>query len=219
MNAVLRTLLVGMPTEIIDDQGPAWRSGFVKRPVLGPVRLTREQLTGDGQEDRSVHGGPEKAMLVYCADHYPLWNAELGRDDLGDGAFGENLAVVGMDERTVAIGDVYRIGSAVIQVSQPRQPCWKLARRCRLPTMPAKAIATGRLGWYVRVLEPGEIRAGDHLDPSERPSPDWTIHRINRLYFAPKPADRAPLADLITRPGVSPEFIALVDKRLASLDP
>ena len=166
-----------------------------------------------------MHGGPEKAMLAYCADHYPLWNAELGRDDLGDGSFGENLSISGMDERSVAIGDVYRIGSAVVQVSQPRQPCWKLARRCRLPTMPAKAIATGRLGWYFRVLEPGEITAGDRVDPRERPSPEWTISRINRHYFAANPADRSPLAGMITRPGVSPEFIALVEKRLASIDP
>lgn len=166
-----------------------------------------------------MHGGPEKAMLAYCAGHYPLWNAELGRDDLGDGSFGENLSVSGMDERTVAIGDIHRIGSALIQVSQPRQPCWKLARRCGLPTMPAKAIATGRLGWYVRVLEPGEIRAGDRFELCERPSPEWTISRINHLYFAAKATDRAPLADVTTRPGVSLEFITLVGKRLASTNP
>lgn len=204
----IRTLLVGLPREISDDQAqPAtWVSGFAKQPVAGPVHLDRINLVGDGQADRTVHGGSEKALLGYSADHYPRWRAELGRDDLGDGSFGENLALLGIDEEEVAIGDTFRAGTTLIQVSQPRQPCWKLARHCRLPDMPARAIASGRLGWYFRVLEEGQLQAGDRLVLASRANPQWTIARINRLYFGAA-AGAAPLFDeALEIPGMSPEF-------------
>ena len=214
MAITLSTILVGMPTEIRDDQGQpeVWVSGFIKQPVRGPVAIGTAQLAGDGQADRTVHGGPEKAILAYCRDHYPRWCAELERDDLTDGSFGENFALSGLDETTVAIGDRYRIGTALVEVSQPRQPCWKLARRCRLPSMPAKAIATGRLGWYFRVIEAGQAAAGTPVTLDARPHPAWTIQRINALFFGPA-EDRAPLAEVLTLPQTSPEFTAICRTR------
>lgn len=217
MTASLRTVLVGMPAEIHDGQGrpDPWFSGFIKRPVTGPVELRRDNLVGDGQADRSVHGGPEKALLAYCGDHYPRWCAELQRDDLTDGAFGENFTVIGLDETEAAIGDRYRIGSAVIEVSQPRQPCWKLARRCRLPTMPALAIAHGWLGWYFRVLTPGVVSAGDPVVPVARPHPEWTIARINRIFFGDPATAAADLAPGLALSAMSAEFVAICQQRFS----
>lgn len=217
MNAVLRTLLVGMPAEIHDGQGrpDPWFSGFIKRPVSGPIELRSDHLMGDGQADRRVHGGPEKAILAYCGDHYAHWCTELQRTDLTDGAFGENFTLTGLDETQVAIGDRFRVGSAVIEVSQPRQPCWKLARRCQLPTMPAQAIATGRLGWYFRVITPGRVTAGDTLDQVAHPHPAWTIARINQIFFGPVTAAWSGLAEALALPAISPEFVALCRQRFA----
>ena len=210
----LRTILVGMPAEIHDGQDTKpWFSGFIKRPVTGTVHIGHDQLAGDGQADRSVHGGSEKAILGYCADHYAAWRAQLQRDDLGDGSFGENFAFTGLDERQVAIGDRYRVGSAVIEVSQPRQPCWKLARRCGLPTMPALAIANGMLGWYFRVIEEGEASPGCEVALCARPNPGWTIARINQLFFGPLAAGRAGLEEALLLPAMSPEFVAVYHKR------
>jgi MOSC domain-containing protein YiiM len=218
MPIVLRTLLVGLPQDIHDDQGDGtpWHSGFFKQPRLGPVYLAHDQLTGDGQADRTVHGGPEKALLAYCADHYAHWQVELARPDLTDGACGENLALTGLDEEEAAIGDRFACGNALIEISQPRQPCWKLARRCRLPTMPAQAITTGRLGWYFRVITPGTIQAGDTLIRASRPHPDWTIARMNRLFFGPSSAAKVLLNEAAHLPALSPEFVAICRKRFAS---
>ena len=215
MNIRLRTILVGMPAEIHDGRGPdPWFSGFMKRPVTGPVHIGRDNIVGDGQADRTVHGGSEKAILGYCSDHYGSWRADLQRDDLDDGSFGENIAFTGLDEERAAIGSRYRVGSAVIEVSQPRQPCWKLARRCGLPSMPAKAIANGRLGWYFRVIEEGDAQAGCPVTPCGDPHPTWTIARINRLFFGPLEAARSGLVEALGLPEMSPEFIAICAKRL-----
>jgi MOSC domain-containing protein YiiM len=210
---VLRTLLVSQPTTITDDQGEPWVSGFAKLPVSGQVELRQDHLAGDGQADRTVHGGPEKALLGYCGDHYAQWSSELGQP-FADGAFGENLALTGIAEDGVAIGDSFQLGTAVIQVSQPRQPCWKLARRNRRPDLPAKAIASGRLGWYFRVLTPGVIQAGDNLEPLARPHPEWTIGRINRLFFGPAAAAGSLLSEAATLPAMSPEFLPVCRRRL-----
>ena len=208
----LRTLLVSRPTSISDDQGE-WVSGFAKQPVAGPVELRSDNLDGDGQADRTVHGGPEKALLGYCADHYPLWSSELGQP-FADGAFGENLALTGLSEEAVAIGDTFHLGTAVIQVSQPRQPCWKLARRNHRPDLPAKAITSGRLGWYFRVLTAGVVTAGDTLETLARPHAEWTIARINRLFFGPAAAAGSLLSEAAVLPAMSPEFTPVCKRRL-----
>lgn len=164
-----------------------WTTGFFKQPTDAPVQLDWEGLIGDGVADRVNHGGRDKAMLVYGTSHYPLWRDELrGLIDeakFGDGAFGENLTVSDWTEETVCLGDVYHVGTAVLQVSQPRQPCWKLARRWRLKELTALAVKTGRMGWYVRVLETGTLRVGNEIRIAERPAPDWSIARINQLFY------------------------------------
>lgn len=213
MAIVLRAVFTGLPRDIDDGRGAPWRSGFFKSPQVEAVQLATGGLEGDGQADLSVHGGPEKAALGYCTAHYHAWRTELGRDDLVAGAFGENLLFDGLDEESAMVGDRYRVGDAVIAVSQPRQPCWKLARRCGLPTMPALAIANGRLGWYFRVAAPGAIQAGARVELVDRPNPGWSIARINRIFFAASDEARQLLTEVLRLPGLSPEFAAICAKR------
>lgn len=174
---------VGRP-RVIDDGDP-WVTAFHKSPVEGPIRLGALNLEGDEQADRRVHGGPDKAVCVYPADHLAGWRSELDDAEVGPGAFGENLTVAEQTEDTVCVGDLYRIGSALVQVSQPRGPCWKLARRWGRPDLVRRVVASGRTGWYLRVLEPGELAASELLPLLARPHPEWTIARVNALAYAP----------------------------------
>ncbi len=164
-----------------DPMDRPWTTGFFKEPVEGPVWLGRTNLVGDGQADRKNHGGPDKAVLAYSAEHYPIWRVELNRPDLPYGAFGENFTIAGLTEETVCIGDVYAIGEARVQVSQPRQPCWKIARRWRIKDLTARVRETGRTGWYLRVLEEGYVEAGMPVELLERPFPQWTVARATEI--------------------------------------
>jgi len=176
----VRGVQVGLPRDRLDARGRAWRSGFAKESVVGRVRLGREQLAGDGQADRDNHGGPDKALCVYPHAHYPGWVEVLGTP-LPLGAFGENLTIDGATEHDVCIGDTYRLGNATVQVSQPRSPCWKLARHWDVKDLAVRVQRTGRTGWYLRVLEEGELAAGGELELLARPHPDLTVAEANRV--------------------------------------
>src|SRR5439155_21178943 len=106
-----------------------WVTSFFKVPVTGPIRVDTNNLDGDEQADLNVHGGPDKAICVYSADHFASWSSTVGLRDCGPGAFGENFSVRGLTEQTLFLGDVYEVGTSILEVSQPRGPCWKLARR------------------------------------------------------------------------------------------
>lgn len=175
-----------------------WRTAFWKTPVAGPVRIQRLGLEGDEQADLRVHGGVDKAVLAYAADHYDDWRNQLDLIEIGPGGFGENLTISCLDETEVCIGDRWRIGAARLEVSQPRRPCWKLARRWDRPDLPRQVVRTGRTGWYLRVLEPGMVQAGDFCERETRPHADWTIARATRALFDRRfPADEArELADI-----------------------
>jgi MOSC domain-containing protein YiiM len=149
----------------------------VKERVDEPRWLGRLNLEGDAQADLRVHGGPDRALLAYSADHYPDWRAELGRPELPHGAFGENLTIAGLSEDDVCIGDVYRLAGASVQVSEPRGPCWKLAWRWQVEDLDERVRASGRTGWYLRVLEEAEIRPGLEVELRERPNSGWTVRR------------------------------------------
>ena len=179
----LQSVQTGLP-EVLTDNG-GWVSSIFKKPVDHLVWLDRLNLEGDAQADLKVHGGPDKAVCVYAADHFATWRSELGVDCEG-GAFGENFSVLGQTEQTVSIGDVFEIGTAVVQVSQPRGPCWKLARRWKRPDFPRLVLRTGRTGWYFRVLTPGRLEPGDSLRVVDRPCGDWTIARVNDVMYAPR---------------------------------
>lgn len=171
-----------------------WTTGFFKEPVAGPVWVGATNVSGDGQADLRSHGGPDKAVLAYAAGHYPGWRSELYLE-IPYGAFGENFTIDGLDESTVCLGDVYAVGGARVQVSQPRVPCWKIARRWRIKDLSARVQRSGRTGWYLRVVQEGEAVAGDEVVLQERPHPEWTIARAN--------------AALYTRPVVEAEVRAL----------
>jgi MOSC domain-containing protein YiiM len=171
-------------------------SAIWKSPVAGPVRVGPLGLAGDAVFDTRVHGGPDQAVLMYGAAHYPRWELELGRP-MGPGDFGENLTVEGLDEDTVCIGDVYQVGPVRFQVSHPRQPCATLARRHQIPDMIAIVWQNGRSGWYLRVLVEGSVQAGQPVQRLDRPSPEWTVRRAARAMLARQqnPAEAAALAD------------------------
>ena len=152
-----------------------WRTGFHKQPQDGPRWLGREGLRGDECADLRVHGGADKAVCVYPSEHLPYWRATLARPELSPGAFGENFSTAGMLENDVCIGDTFRVGAATVQITQPRQPCWKLARRWRVKDLAVQVEQTGRTGWYFRVLTEGEVEAPADLQLLQRPHPQWTI--------------------------------------------
>jgi len=160
-------------------------SAIDKRPVSGPRLLGPTGFADDEQADLRVHGGPEKAVHHYPRDHYEAWRADLGLLPLLDapGAFGENISTLDLTEASVAVGDIFRMGSALVQVSQGRQPCWKLTHRFAIPDMARRVQETGRTGWYYRVLEPGTVAPGDTIVLVDRAAPDWTLHRIWHAFY------------------------------------
>ncbi|MDQ3547695.1 MAG: MOSC domain-containing protein [Chloroflexota bacterium] len=180
------SIQVGMPTTLVDASGvdrltAEWTTGIFKEPVTGPVWLGELGLAGDGQGDLSVHGGPHQAVLLYAAAHYPEWRAALGRPDMAHGGFGENFTVDGLREESVYVGDTFAIGDALVQVSQPRRPCWKLSRRQAVSDLVQQVQRNGRGGWYVRVLREGNVAAGQPLTLVERPYPEWSVARANDI--------------------------------------
>jgi MOSC domain-containing protein YiiM len=214
---------VGLPRSLgtadaADPMDRPWTTGFFKEPVAGPVVVGPTGLNGDGQADLVNHGGPNKAVLAYAAAHYPGWREELGRDDLPYGGFGENLTLAGLDESAVCVGDVWAAGDVLFEVSQPRQPCWKLARRWRVKDLALCVQRNGRSGWYFRVLRPGELSANVPLVLRDRPAPEWTVARANRLMHHDK-HDLAAAAALLAVPALSASWRAALSGRLAKAAP
>lgn len=154
-----------------------WTSAIQKESVTGPVWAGREGLSGDHQYDRKGHGGPDRALLMYPAEHYPRWRAEWSRSDVGPGGFGENLTVSGLDEYTTCLGDVFGIGDARVEVSSPRSPCQNLARRHGVRGIVKTIHENHRSGWYLRVLREGWVEAGAPVTLLDRPYPQWTVAR------------------------------------------
>jgi MOSC domain-containing protein YiiM len=173
---------VGMPAPLRRADGAEVSSGIVKAAVAGRVRVGRTNLAGDGQADLSVHGGPDKAVYAYPHEHYARWAAELGRDDLVPGIFGENLTVEGLAEDDVLIGDRFRAGTALLEVSQPRMPCFKLGIRMGDPRFLKPFLQSGRTGFYLRVLEEGDVAAGDAIARAGSGDPDVSVREVTRLF-------------------------------------
>lgn len=168
------------------DHDRRWKTAFFKLPVPGPRQVGELGIVGDGQADLRFHGGPDKAVLAYSADHWPRWRGELPQVAWSGGAFGENLTIAGSEEGTICIGDVWQLGEVRFEVSQPRQPCWKLSRRWRIDDLAKRVMQNGRSGWYLRVLQPGEIEAGQSLELLARPYPEWTITRAQQVMYLEK---------------------------------
>ncbi len=186
----------------IEPLGPeGLASAIRKHPLGGRTPLTRLGLVPDEQADQRHHGGEDKALHHYPSEHYAAWRTELpqraARFDVG--GFGENLSTTTLNESQVCIGDVFRVGSALLQVSQGRTPCRKLNLYFELPDMIDRVQANGRTGWYYRVLENGDIAAGDNLVLQERPCAEWTIARVQQV-LSGQSLDKGGLAILSTLP-------------------
>ena len=190
-------------------------SAITKRPRESAVQVLTEGLAPDEQADRRVHGGPEMALHLYPLDHHAWWRGEIGDHPALDepGGFGSNLAVSGLTEEMVHIGDRFRLGTALIEVSQPRQPCWKIEHRFGHKGMVARIIASGRSGWYFRVIETGEVAAGDSLERVATGAEDWSVARVFRALVAGK-ATRDELAELAALATLAPKLREKASARL-----
>ena len=178
MNAAcLSSVQVGRIAPLGPDGVP---SAIVKSTVHGPIAVTSLGLAGDEQADLTVHGGPEKAVYAYSAANYPAWAAEyLDHAALFvPGGVGENLTIDGWREADLCVGDVHRIGTARLQVCQPRQPCFKFSLRFGDNKLPRAMVRNGRAGWYYRVIEEGMLSAGDPVELVDRPNPDFGFERL-----------------------------------------
>lgn len=181
---VLQSVQVGTPQRygISKAENPMerrWQTSFFRASSPQPRWLYTTHLDGNEQADLKNHGTLDQAVLLYAASHYPLWQAELEREDIGPGGFGENFTIDGLSEETACIGDIYALGDAQIQVTGPRYPCWKIERRWGIAGLTARVAESGRTGWYCRVLHEGMIEPDMPVTLIERPYPEWTMALIN----------------------------------------
>jgi len=177
----LLSVSVGLPREI-ESHGELVRTSIFKSPIAGPVRVRTLNLDGDEQSDLSVHGGVDKAVYIYPSEHYGFWREQLPGMDLAWGAFGENFTTEGLIENTVHIGDRLRIGSAEFAVTQPRMPCYKLGIRFGRADMLKRFLASGRTGFYLAVLQEGQVTAGDAIDLVAKDDHGVTVADVVSLY-------------------------------------
>lgn len=165
-------------------KGKEEQTGIYKIPTSDPIRLEAHDVKGDSVIDRRYHGGVDKACYLYAADHYKYWQTEYPDRDLPYGMFGENLTVEGLDETKLTIGATYQLGGAKVQVSEPRQPCYKLGVRFNDQGVLKKFINSTYSGVYIRVIEPGEVSVGDEFLLLEEPKQGLTIAEVYELTYA-----------------------------------
>jgi len=181
MTMRLISVNVGQPRQVV-WKGRTVTTGIFKDPVAGRVALRQHNLDGDAQADLSVHGGPYKAVYLYPAEHYAAWRQELPDMELPWGMFGENFTTEGILEATMHIGDRLRIGTAVVRVTEPRMPCYKLGLRFGRDDIIKRFLANGRTGLYVAVEHEGEVEAGETFALLSRDNHGVTVADITRAY-------------------------------------
>jgi len=198
----------------VDGKPGTWTTAFLKKSVAGPVQVGSLGLAGDEQADLENHGGPDKAVLAYSANHYAYWRQHLGLPDIPHGGFGENLTIVGSDETTVCVGDTWRAGDVIFQVTQPRQPCWKMSRRWQITDLARQVITNGKSGWYLRVLAEGALSPGSPIELVSRPHANWTVARAAHLFHHQKD-DLTGAAELAALPELSAAWKQSLARRIA----
>ena len=182
-----------------------WTTAFYKDAIAGPVRIGRLGLDGDKQADTRIHGGPEMAVLMYAESNYAFWRTLPGLEGMGPGGFGENLTVSGLEEMRVCVGDELEVGSARLQVSSPRGPCAAISRRWNAEWLLPRVRSERRTGWYLRVLDEGDVKVGDDVRLVSRPHPGWTVDRMLALRFlTPRLADE--LTEAAALAALAPEW-------------
>jgi MOSC domain-containing protein YiiM len=175
--ATVEAVNVGTPRPIDRSNGRIETSAIWKEPISGRVAVRGVNIEGDDQADRAVHGGPDRALYAYAAEDTEWWERELGRE-LGPGTFGENLTLRGIDVTGARVGERWRIGTVVLEVTSPRIPCWKLARKMEDPRFIKRFTQAGRPGAYLRIIDEGELAAGDEVEIVERPD-----HEVDLALF------------------------------------
>jgi MOSC domain-containing protein YiiM len=177
----LVSLNIAVPRTVV-WKGHEIRTGIFKAPVEGPVMMRRLNLDGDRQADLTVHGGPAKAFYAYPSEHYPLWKNELAEMVLPWGMFGENLTTEGMVEDEIHIGDKFKIGEAIVMVTQPRTPCYKLALKFQRDDMLKRMLTNGRSGFYLALVQQSVVQAGDTIERIHEDPERISVAEINTLY-------------------------------------
>ena len=205
---------VGLPMPV-PYRGDMISTGIFKQPVDGPVTIRTLGLEGDGQADLSVHGGEYKAVYLYSADDYAWWATELGHP-VQHAEFGENLTVTGLRDHEVCVGDTLRVGAALLQVTMPREPCFKLGIRMGDHRFPARFREANRMGFYARVLDEGAVAAGDAVAFETRADGSLTIAEFHDTYVNRRD-DEAALRRLGAVPVIEPSWADWVERRLAEL--
>ena len=185
--ARLLSVNVGLPRDI-EWKGRTVHTGIWKNPVRGRCRVGRLNLDGDGQGDLGGHGGEQRAAFVYQIESYRYWQEQLQRTDFVHGQFGENFTIEGLPDDVVCIGDRYQIGGALFEVTQPRVTCYRVGIRMNEPRMPALLTSSGRPGFYFRVVQEGEVGAGDEIVKVGEANERMTVAEINALLYSPNHA-------------------------------
>lgn len=188
-----------------------WETSFGKRPAEGPVWVGREDLAGNQQADISVHGGSERAVLFYAMRNYEYWSELLSipQSEAVARGFGENVTVEGIDESGIYIGDHLKIGDAIVEVGQPRSPCWKIGEFWGVPDLTKRVFQTGKTGWFARVIAEGNVRAGDSVTVVQRSEQNVSVLDVNLLTLAldtRRPVDRAALERAVACEALSPNW-------------
>jgi MOSC domain-containing protein YiiM len=204
---------VGLPREI-EWLGRRATTSIWKEPVEGRVEVAGANLAGDDQADRKFHGGPDKAVYAYACEDYAWWSEELQRP-VGEGTFGENLTLEGLDVCSAVIGERWSIGTVLLEVAGPRTPCWKLGARMDDAEFPVWFAAAGRPGAYLRIVEEGALGAGDDVEVVRRPGHALTIGDVASIYHG----RRSRAAELLRAPELGEEWRAWVQERLAGAHP
>lgn len=186
-------------------------TGAFKEPVEGPVPLGMTGLAGDEQGDTVHHGGPEKAVMCYARSHYAAWRAD--GLDLPEGALFENLTVDGLTEADICLSDVWQVGDAVLQVTQSRRPCWKLSSRWGIPDLARRVQATGRTGWYLRVLSPAPVQSGQEMRLGGRAPGAVDLAELSRVMTVDK-YDLLAIERVLASPGVPDSWRGTLQRRL-----
>ena len=209
----LLSINVAQPQTVTVD-GRTYRTGINKRHRMGRAHLSQLGLAGDGQGDSKNHGGAQQAVYCYPHEHYGFWAAQLRRDDWHYGAFGENLTLLGALESAVQIGDTFQIGSAIIQVSQPRVPCYKLADKLGIPGFEKTFLRANRVGFYARVLQAGVLEAGDPVQLLERDEAGLSVAAVMAALYLDR-GDPATVEKAAQLESLSPEWQRKFQKLLA----
>jgi len=215
--ARLVSVNVGLPRDI-EWRGRTVHTGIWKDPVPGRRRVGRLNVEGDGQGDLGGHGGEQRAVFVYQLESYRHWEQQLGRRDLVHGQFGENFTIDGLPDDEVCIGDRFRIGTCVFEVTQPRTTCYRVGIRLDEPRMAALLTGSGRPGFYFRVIQEGEVSAGDAIEQIARGAESMTVAEVNALLYSSR-HPREQLERVLRIPALSPgwraSFEALLDSQRA----